>query len=228
MPLISVIIPALNAEKYLAEALDSILAQAHRPLQIIVVDDGSHDGTAQIAGDYADRGVTCLQRSNGGTAAALNTGLQEAAGELLAFLDADDLWLPEKLAIQIGVLEKQQNIEMVFSLSESFASPDLPDEMRRRMMVPQHPIEGYCKSAMLIRRAAFDRVGPFNEALRTGDFIDWYLRAKEAQVQSVLVPQVLMRRRHHASNHGSIERDRRVEYIRSLKAALDRRRAVQP
>src|SRR5215475_2242760 len=103
-PLISCIVPVYNGEKYLAEAIETIVQQSYRPLEIIIADDGSTDGTAKVAERYSNL-LRYLRQDNAGTAAARNLGLSAAVGEFVAFLDADDLWHPEKLARQMGRFE---------------------------------------------------------------------------------------------------------------------------
>ena len=100
-PLISCVVPVFNGERYLGEALDSILAQTYRPLELLVVDDGSTDGAAALVTRYRDQ-TRPLFQPNAGQAAARNLGLSVARGEFVAFLDADDLWHPEKLARQMA------------------------------------------------------------------------------------------------------------------------------
>ena len=99
---VSVVIPVYNAARFLADAIRSVQAQRHPRIEIIVVDDGSTDGSGEVARSFA--GVRCLRQANGGIAAARNAGVHEARGNLLAFLDADDLWTPGKLALQLDVL----------------------------------------------------------------------------------------------------------------------------
>lgn len=103
---VSVVIPAYNAEATLADALDSVLAQTRPPDEIIVVDDGSRDGTATLAESYGPRGVKLLRRENGGPGRARNTGITAATGELVALLDADDAWATDKLARQLPLFER--------------------------------------------------------------------------------------------------------------------------
>lgn len=221
---ISVIIPAWNAEAHLAEALESVLAQELPADEIIVVNDGATDGTAAIASRYAERGVVLLSRENGGCAAALNTGLAAASGDAYAFLDADDLWRPEKLRLQAAELREQPELEGVFSHVQGFASPDLDAELRARICVPAAPLEGIHKGTLLIQASAFHRIGPFDERVRTGDFVEWYLRAQEKGLRYRVLPQVLYLRRYHAGNHGRLVPQGRQEYVRWLKESLDRRR----
>jgi glycosyltransferase involved in cell wall biosynthesis len=114
--LISCIVPVFNGERYLGESLDSIFEQTYRPLQVIVVDDGSADRTAEIGRSYGSR-ILLLQQPNGGSAAAKNQGISVAEGEYIAFLDADDVWHPDKLARKIARLrERSENRPLLYSL----------------------------------------------------------------------------------------------------------------
>ncbi len=106
---VSVVIPAYNVEKYIGRAIDSVLAQTRRPDEIIVVDDGSTDNTAEVIRSYGSK-VHCIRQENGGASVARNTGIEEAKSEWIAFLDADDEWLPDKLSMQIECLAKNQGL----------------------------------------------------------------------------------------------------------------------
>src|SRR5262249_2428536 len=107
--LISCIVPVFNGERYLREALDSILAQTYQPLELIVLDDGSTDGTAALVAGYGER-IRYLWQANAGEAGARNRGLSIAQGEFVAFLDADDLWHPEKLRRQLARLHDRPEL----------------------------------------------------------------------------------------------------------------------
>ena len=127
--LITVIIGAYNAERYLAEAIDSVLAQTHPRLELIVVDDGSTDGTGDVAEAYGDP-VRCIRQENGGMAAARNRAVPEARGDYLAFLDADDRFPPDKLAGQLAVFEADPDLDVVYGHVTEFLSPDLDETAR--------------------------------------------------------------------------------------------------
>jgi glycosyltransferase involved in cell wall biosynthesis len=116
-PLVSVVIPCYNAAKTLAATLESVLAQSYRPIEVIVVDDGSSDESAAIARSFAPR-VTVVVQKNGGPASARNEGIRRCRGEYIAFLDADDLWLPDKLAVQVPVAAAFGKPALVFSAVE--------------------------------------------------------------------------------------------------------------
>lgn len=223
-PDISVIIPAYNSERYLAEALESVLAQSPSPAEVIVVDDGSSDSTPAIARGFGAP-VRYIVQANAGGGAARNRGVAEARGAWLAFLDSDDLWAPDKLALQMSALEAEPEAEAVFGHVRHFHSPELADEARQSTRLPP-VMPGYHAGTMLIRADAFARVGPFEEQLRRADFVAWYLRASEANLRSLMLPQVLMHRRVHDANYGLVARNSAGDYVKALKASLDRRRAA--
>jgi glycosyltransferase involved in cell wall biosynthesis len=120
--LISCIVPVFNGERYLGEAIDSILAQTYRPVEIIVVDDGSTDGTAAVAARYGDR-IRYVRQNNGGAPTARNLGLSVAMGEFVAFLDSDDLWHPEKLQRQMACFEARADLDLCVTHLQRFWVP---------------------------------------------------------------------------------------------------------
>jgi glycosyltransferase involved in cell wall biosynthesis len=220
--LVSVIIPVYNTEKYLGEAIESVLSQSYRHFEIIIIDDGSTDASASIAKGY-DR-VYYHYQSHTGLAAALNRGVEETRGNYLAFLDADDLWVENKLSSQMAILDKSPNVDMVFGKLQEFISPELSLEEVANLRVATDPAPGFFKSALLIRRTSFFKVGLFNLCWRVGDFVDWYIRAKEMGMRITVLPQVVFRRRIHQDNMGIRERGSYQDYARILKSALDRQR----
>jgi glycosyltransferase involved in cell wall biosynthesis len=222
-PLISVIIPAYNAERYLGESIASVLAQTPRPHEIIVIDDGSTDGTANVAQSFLSL-IRYKWQPNGGAGAARNRGVELACGNFLAFLDADDLWTEDKLARQLAVFEKDPALEMVFGHVQQFYSPELGKEIKRRIKLPAETMRGFHPGAMLIKREAFFRVGLFKTDLQLGEFVDWYARAMELGLKSFMLPKVVMKRRIHQANQGIYQRDARKDYLKIVKASLDRRR----
>jgi glycosyltransferase involved in cell wall biosynthesis len=221
---VSVVVGARNAELYLEEAIDSILGQTLPPAQLIVVDDGSEDGTADLAEGFGAT-VTVLRREQGGVAAALNSGLELVDGELVAFLDADDIWTPRKLERQRAVLDAEPETDMVFGRAEQFISPDLSPEERAELRAPTGSLPGKVKGTMLIRRSAFERVGPFDTTWKVAEFVDWYSRARELGLRERMLGDVLLRRRLHRTNNGRLNRLARNEYARAVAIARQRGRA---
>ncbi|HTM07755.1 MAG TPA: glycosyltransferase family A protein [Verrucomicrobiae bacterium] len=221
--LVSVVIPVYNGEKYLAEAVESVLKQTYRPIEIIVVDDGSTDASRQIAGSFGSS-VSCHCQTRAGAAAARNRGVELSSGSYLAFLDADDLWMVNKLARQFELVMEDRAIDLVFTHVRHFHSPELPDEVKRKIQCPPEPMPGYAPTTVLVTRDAFLRTGPFETSLRVGEFIDWYARAQESGIKSAIVPESLALRRLHTANQSLVQHDAQTDYARVVKAALDRRR----
>jgi len=222
-PTVSVVIPAFDSARYLPEAIRSALAQHHVPLEIIVVDDGSTDDTVLVARRFGSL-VTVIRRDHTGIAATRNAGIAAAHGELVAFLDADDVWLPDKLARQVALLVDDPDLELVFGGVEQFVSPELVGT------VPEQPVggddAGRIPSAFVTRASTLARVGPMDEAVTFGDFIDWYDRAAAAGCRVAHVDAVVARRRIHDANAGRRFHDQRADYARTMKRILDRRRAA--
>jgi glycosyltransferase involved in cell wall biosynthesis len=223
---VAVIIGVRDGERYLAEALDSVLGQTRPPQEVVVVDDGSKDGAAAIAESYAPA-VRCIRRPREGAAAALNVGLRATTGDLIAFLDADDVWDPAKLELQCEALDRDRSLDMVFGEVEQFVSPELGSASRAELRAPGPAAAAKLKGTMLVRRATFERVGGFDQSRAIAEFVDWYARAMEHGLREEMLPQVVLRRRLHESNLGRTKPELRTEYARVLGAAL-RRRSRRP
>jgi glycosyltransferase involved in cell wall biosynthesis len=223
-PLVTVIIGVYNCERYLPEAIESVLAQTHPAVELIVVDDGSTDRSGEVADAYGDR-VVCIRQENGGMAAARNRAIPEAHGSYLSFLDADDRFPPDKLRRQLAVFEAEPGLEVVYGHVTEFLSPDLDDAARALLRAPEQDVPWPTPNLMLVKRDSFLRVGPFSTDLKVGIGVDWHARANEAGLRSAVPPIVVLERRLHASNNGIRQRESKPQYLHVLKAALDRRRA---
>jgi glycosyltransferase involved in cell wall biosynthesis len=223
--LISVMIGVYNAAPYLGEAIESVLAQDYRPLELIVVDDGSTDGSGDVARRYPEARV--VRQENAGNGAARNRAVEEASGDLFAFLDADDRFAPGKLRVQAAALDADPGLDMVFGHVREFHSPELDEETRRTLRPPApEPMPWTAPNLMLIRRDSFERVGPFTTAVRVGVTVDWFARASEAGLRHQILPQVVLERRIHTQNNGLRERAARSQYLDVIRAAMERRRAA--
>ena len=217
-PLVSVVVAAYDCERYIAATLDSALAQDHEPLEVIVVDDGSTDATATIVEGYD---VRLVRRENGGQGAAKNTGIAAAEGDLIAFLDHDDLWAPTKIGRQVEALAAAPAAAGVVVRLEVLLEPGLPhpEWLPRSREYPWFP-----PSSWLVRRSAFETAGRFDEESNVPDF-DWMLRARDLGLRFAIVPDVLGTYRIHGSN-ASYRRDAIADdgFI-ALRRSLDRIRS---
>ena len=215
---ISVVIPARNSALHLAETVASVQAQTLRVQAIIIVDDGSQDGTAQLAATLGDT-VRVIRQDHAGAAQARNTGVAQVETEYLAFVDSDDVWLPQKLEWQMAGPAVGT---MVFGHCVQFTSPELTPAQAAELFFNPGPMAAIAASALLMRTSDFHHAGLFDAALKTGEFIEWYARAQALGLGTRVLPQTIFRRRLHAGNHGRAET--RAHYARALKAVLDARR----
>jgi glycosyltransferase involved in cell wall biosynthesis len=220
---VTVMIGAYNAGRYLAEAIDSVLAQTHPVAQLVVVDDGSTDDTGAIAESYGPP-VLAIRQENGGMAASRNRAIREAAGDFFAFLDADDRFRPDKLERQLAVFRNDPQLDVVYGHVTEFVSPELDAAAIELLRPPRDDSPWPTPNLMLVRRESFFRVGLFSTALKVGIGVDWHARSIEAGLRSVVPPVVVLERRLHAENNGIRQRQLKPQYLHVLKASLDRRR----
>ena len=194
---VSVVVPVYNGAHFLATALDSILAQELGPREIIVVDDGSTDGTSAIVDRFADRVTALVRQPNAGPAVARNTGIERASAPFVAFLDADDLWRPVALTCHLACLEAAPRAGVAWGLSDRVVAPggSTPaDEWHGR------PQRALCVSSMLFRRGVLQSVGGFDPTLRAGEDLDLMFRLREQGHLVAHTPEVVCERRIHAKN----------------------------
>ncbi|MBE0641001.1 MAG: glycosyltransferase, partial [Bacteroidales bacterium] len=220
---VSVVMPCYNAERYLGEALDSILSRDAIPREIIVVDDGSIDDSLIIAESYPSP-VKVVHQANRGAAAARNHGILLASQEFLCFLDADDLWLNDMPKALYQTLREDEGLDMAFGMVEQFISPELEESQHGHLREELKTMPGLLMGAMIIRRSAFDRVGQLDETLHLAEFIDWMSRAAQLGLKHKVIPALVMRRRIHTSNQGILKKDKMQDYTAVARAALRRSR----
>lgn len=235
-PLVSVVVPVYNGARFLAAALESILAQDYRPIEVIVVDDGSDDRSAEIARSF---GVRYLFQNNQGQAAARNAGIREARGEFIAFLDADDLMLPNKIGAQANYLLQHPGVGCVLSGRETLLEPgiELPawsekktagvgdDSFSERNLYELSHVREGGMSSVMARRRSFDKAGKFNPAFHHVEDLDWLLRVWESGVGVGILPEILWRRRIHGDNLTYRREAIRKEWLAWFKTRIDRHRS---
>lgn len=222
-PLVSVVVPYYDSAAYLGEAVESALGQTYAPIELVLVDDGSTDASPEVASRYEGRAVL-LHQANAGAGPARNAGISATRGELVAFLDADDLWEPDKIARQVATLSDDPGLDAVMTMVREFLSPEL-DPATAPLSPAPTPLVGAIPSALLVRRAALERVGPFS-ASPTGQWADWFTRFTDHGLRAVTLDDVLVHRRLHLTNLGYLHRTDRRIYLHALKASLDRRRGA--
>lgn len=221
-PLISVVIPVHDGEAFLDQAIESVLGQTWPRTEVVVVDDGSRDRSAEIASSYP---ITLVRQDNRGVAAARNRGVEAGEGELLAFLDQDDLFLPEKLERQLEALRAAPEAGICACRMTLFLEPGVPPP---RWMNPDlldsdhHSIQ---VGTLLVWRRTFERVGPFEEGYRWANDGDWVVRAREAEIPIAMLDEALVRYRVHDHNESRRQPAVAEEVLQMLRASVKRKQA---
>jgi glycosyltransferase involved in cell wall biosynthesis len=220
--LVSVIIPVYNGERYLGGAIENVLAQDYRPIEIIVVNDGSTDNTETVARCY-QRDVIYILQENRGPAAARNKGLRIASADIIGFLDVDDLWNEDKLSLQLRRLAEDPSVEIVLGLTQ-LMKLQADEECGPKFEKWHDPFCAFLLGAALFRKSVFERLGFFDETLYHSEDTDWFLRIREMRVSMTIMEEVSLFYRWHESNMTLDSAGRHTCFIKALKKSLDRRR----
>jgi glycosyltransferase involved in cell wall biosynthesis len=216
MKKISVIIPVYNGERFLADAIESTLGQTLSADEIIVVDDGSTDGSAEVARRFAND-VVIVSQANAGLSAARNAGIAAASGEFIALLDCDDLMHPQRLQLQSQALQSLPEVDAVFCLQSLFHDGQ-PVGAPSEWQAANRP--GVAAGAMFARRSLFDRFGLFPPQVRLGEFVAWFHHVQTLGCVHHVVEAPLLKRRLHAT---SLSQTGRAQYAVMVRALRDAR-----
>lgn len=227
-PGVSYVIPVHNGGRYLAEAVRSVLRQTLRPSEIIVIDDGSSDGTPEEAARFRDQ-VVYRRQQHAGASAARNHGLSLSKGAFVCFLDADDSIHAAKLSRQLEAVRKRPELEFCDGHARFFWSEEL--SLEERLKDPRYHHDFWQQTTpgqigtWLVRRDLFERFGKFDESLHYSEDTDWYLRVRDGRGVMQTLPDVLAYRRLHRGNATLGNRAGQVGgLVRAIKASLDRKR----
>lgn len=222
---LTVVVPVRNGAPYLAEALGSLTGQTVPPAAIVVVDDGSSDGSGDIARAVGAQVVRVGTDAAGvGVGAARNVGARQARSELLAFMDADDLSSPERFARQIAALHEYPALDGVLGHVRQFLSPDKAAELAGRHEVPEHPMPGWHAGALLIETERFAATDGWSDDPEEHDAFGWFAVARERGLRLLMLDDVVIERRIHGDNLTLRRReDLHARYLLSARAAIRRR-----
>jgi glycosyltransferase involved in cell wall biosynthesis len=192
-----------NGERYLAEALRSVLDQTWPPDEIVVVDDGSTDGTPDVLREFAGD-VTVLTQPPSGVAVALNRALDHATHDVIAYLDADDFWEPDAVERRLSRLQESDRPACVGGETRQFLSPELDPATAARFHVDLEPARAAVFGALLIRRDCLERVGPLDDSVLLAPAVDWIARSRRMGIATTWIDGVVLHRRIHENNSSAV------------------------
>ena len=219
-PLVSIVVPAHNAERFLREALESVFALDYEPFEVIVVDDGSTDGTVAVANTFPSLRV--IEQENKGPAAARNAGLAVAGGEFVAIHDADDFVPPSKLTTQVTHLLEHPQVGCVLGRQHWI---DPPASLTRDPIYGE--LDGIPLPSAVFRTSVLRELGGYDESYRTHENMDLLFRMRELGYEVAVVPEIVLFRRYHGDNLSFAPMPEKDPRLRSLKAKLDRSRQME-
>jgi glycosyltransferase involved in cell wall biosynthesis len=221
---VSVIIPVRNGERYLLEAIASVRRQSIAPIEIVIVDDGSTDGTAAVAQTLGSD-IRLIRQPHSGVTISRNRAIRAARGTLIAFLDCDDVWTDDKLATQVPILLEHSDIQIALGhIRRMWVTPAAeaaPGGVR--LTEPELALH---LGAALIRRSIFDGVGGFDETVTHAEDWDWFTRVREKGLVIVVHPEVMLLYRRHADNMSNNESESMAALVRLIHRSIGRRRSL--
>lgn len=197
-PLVSVILPLYNGQRFIISSIKSVLNQSYRSLELLVVDDGSSDNSTDLVPN--DPRIRLFHRENFGVAASRNFGISQAKGTYLAFIDQDDYWYPDKLELQIQVLmnEPAFGYSLTRIRNHLVGDTEVPGWLDPEQLI-ENPI-GFLPSTLVVHRQIFTEIGIFTEDLVNASDLEWFVRARKAGIPVQILNQVLLQRNIHDDN----------------------------
>jgi len=225
-PLVSCVLPVFNGERFVAESLESVFQQSYSPIEIVVVNDGSTDGTKAVLDQYGSR-IKVIDQANAGVTAARIRGIAASSGALIAFLDADDLWLPEKTKMQVEHLAAHPEAGICTCLIENFWEEDLAEEAERLRGSKFDGSRMATLQGIVLRPDVLERLGGLSPEIEHHHAVDLLLRARDEGIAIEHVDRVLVRRRIHRDNLSRTRGERgTADLLRLAEGAIARRRAT--
>lgn len=226
-PLVSVVIPTYNKAQYLKKAIESVLNQTYKAIEMIIIDDGSTDNTQQVVKSFNDPKIIYIWQKNKGPAAAKNTGIKKAQGKYIAFLDSDDLWLEEKLEKQLEFMEKNPEMSLlgtgcyeIDSQGKILGKKIFPkkNENLQKILIRYNP---FIQSSVLVKKEVFDKIKGYDENFSESEDYEFWLRvARYYKIANL--PELLVMKRYHSENLSPEKDKKQLFYVLRAK-----RRAIQ-
>lgn len=222
-PRISVIMVVRNGEAYIVQALQSIFLSHQQPDEVLVIDGHSSDATVPLAQSVP--GVCVITQKGTGIANAYNQAIAAATGDLLAFISHDDLWLPCKLDRQLALMNSSPDLMYSVTLVEHFVDAGGVPPPGFRSDLLKGPVQGYLMESLMVRPVAFSLIGMFNPEFTVGEDSDWFMRARDAGLESAVLPEVLVKKRVHADSATMTQKNLSSHLLTALRRSIERKRS---
>lgn len=221
-PMVSIIIPVYNAEKYLFETLSSLTGDDFQPREIIVVDDGSTDKSAEIARGFNE--IKYYFQENKGVSVARNFGIECSKGDFITFLDADDVWIPGRIQQGLNYFIKNPETDFVLGMSQRFFDNgfERPSNMHQEWF--DHPQFASNTGVLMARRHCFDRIGGFDPGYKRGEDTEWIQRARDLGLVMDRMPVLFLKQRVHEQNTEIRKNPDVINYLKMMHESVQRKK----
>lgn len=226
---VSVIMPVYNGERFVADALQSVLTQTFSAYELIVIDDGSTDGSAALLHQTMQTNpqIRYIHQQNSGVTDARNRGIEASRGELIAFLDQDDRWTADALARQVAYHEQHPEVGYTLAQQICFLESGCTPPPWFQLQTLGQPHVGYLPGTLVVKRAIFEQIGLFDPTIPISSDADWFARANDAQITSYTLPDILLERRIHNENQSQQSGQIHKELFQLLRASIKRKEAAR-
>lgn len=223
-PLFSVVLPVYNGQKFITEAIESVLNQNVKSMELIVVNDGSTDNTENVINNYKEE-VTYLKQDNHGPSHARNRGVEAANGRYISFIDADDAWVPNCLTTHLEQFEEYKDLDISLGLTCEMSFCTAQDVDLKLAEKNSSMYLSLCATA--VNKTVFDKVGFFDEELILSQDIDWFFRARDNELNIAISRKLVSLYRRHSNNRTNDKKMSRFYLFKLLKKTKDRRAGSQ-
>lgn len=226
-PLISVIMPVFNREKYIREALQSILDDAYHRKEIIVVDDGSTDNSVHIVSEFPE--IKIIRQKNQGVAVARNTGIKASGGQFITYLDSDDIWMPGRIELCLDYFVKNSNTDLIMGQEILFLDHAITKPALIKEEWLNQAMDAGNNGVTMLKKSCYDRVGLFNPVYKKGEDTEWHVRAIEAGLNIGRISSVFQWRRVHDANLSFVPGENpNSNLIQIIRESLHRKNKIIP
>lgn len=221
IPLISVILPVYNGDKYLNESIRSVINQDFKNFELIIVDGNSVDSTVEIAKKFSESQI--IYQDNQGISDAFNSGIKKAKGKFIAFQSCDDIWTENKLKLQLNFLQNNSDIQYTTSKFKYFKEDNEPIPTGFKEELLEKELNGQTLETFFGRKKLFNEVGLFDTEFSSALDVEWFSRLNDMKIKNHRIDVVLLLKRLHSRNLSLNEKNNRYQILKALRKSINRK-----
>lgn len=222
-PLVSVIIPVFNSERYLIESLRSVINQDYKHIEILIIDGNSTDNTKDVCKSFSE--INFYSQEGKGISDALNYGIKKSNGEFISFISSDDLWMHDKLSTQLKFMIKNPELEYTVTKASYFLEPENQIPLNFKEEFFKNDTVQNILETLMVRKTLFDKIGFFDTSFSYGMEVEWFTRAIDYKINFAVVDKVFTRKRVHSNSITQKNKDVFNDTIKALRKSIKRKKS---